>query len=497
MSLGAASSSSPASSASTFIVKVDLFLAHIKELGVGAPQPLVLSELQLLACWETLKSAGVEWKRQGELLAWCQVWQVKHLGAEWLVLFETLLIPSVPDRLLPEEMADILGEESMVVSSAASSGHQQLAAKIASGEADLQRAAGVVIDEAKGKMTVAPAQRHAYKMLKGACNRCWAENNPEGCWFPAGVLPCLCCDSLKKPCMYNGLKSQECSKAVKAVKRTFQKAVLVWRACDFVEAQQAVKATGKAPVISDLGLVLPTGQGVESVSTVVEEEVKAPSSQLKDKGKGKAVTKGDDGEKARKREQPLTGNRGAPCKRQALDEFGAGPSGHRDPSAAPSAGGRLEVVVPAPAWRPVQDWECQLAAAWKVVEEDRAAKAKAEKERKGEEKAKEKEGEEKAAEAPPTGTPAPHVSVRQIPVLTPCVTAEDFTWLGEDLENPVSAFASPSNLEVLIKRELVAVDTEMAELRAHRWNLTRSVEILLCYQEDCEVAIAWQERNNV
>ncbi|KAG6895098.1 hypothetical protein C0992_003175 [Termitomyces sp. T32_za158] len=216
-----------------------------------------------------------------------------------------------------------------------------------------------------------------------------------------------------------------------------------------MEAQRAVKATGEAPAISDLSLALPTGQDGELVSTAAEEEVEAPLSHLKDKGKGKAVTKGDNGEKPKKREQPLTSNRGAPCKCQALDKSGAGPSSHCKPSAALSAGGQPEVVVPAPAWCPMQDWECQLAAARKVVEEDRAAMAKVE---------KEKGDKEKAAKAPPLGTPAPHVSVCQMPVPTPHVTAEDFAWLGEDLEYPVSTFASPSNLEVLIGRELAAVD---------------------------------------
>ncbi|KAG6875740.1 hypothetical protein C0992_002586 [Termitomyces sp. T32_za158] len=620
--------------ASTFVAKVDLFLARIKRLGVGALHA----------------AAGV-------------LGDAKHLGAEWLVPFEMLLIPLVPDHLLLEEMVDILGEEPMVVSGAASSGRQQLAVEIVSGKADLRwaameaeveqvkaavvareqqdkrgeekkaahwvaaaqeggdkgeagtgdgaaagagasasagtsggagtdapgagpgasgigaglrlrslaiigmqskgaspssskrrlpvalrawrhwsarvrlrhrewsgpradveaplykvpkqttfsddelcellvsrrkeakldlgMAAGLVIDEAKGKMMVAPAQQRAYKTLKGVCDRCWGENNPEGCWFLAGVLPCLCCDSLKKPCTYDGLKSWERSKANKAVKRTFQKAILVWQACNFVEVQWVVKATGEAPVISDLSLALPMGQGGELVSTATEEEVKAPPSQRKDKGKGKAVAKGGNREKTKKREQPLTGDRGALRKRQALDEFSAGPSSHRDPSAAPSAGGQLEVMVPAPAWRPVQDWERQLVAARKAAEEDRAAKAKVEKEWEDEAKAKEKESEEKAAEAPPMGTPTPRVSVHQMPVPTPHVTTEDFAWLGEDLEYPVSAFASPSDLEALmartattealIGRELTVVDTEMLELQAYRWNLFCSVEILRRY----------------
>ncbi|KAG6895345.1 hypothetical protein C0992_001741, partial [Termitomyces sp. T32_za158] len=305
---------------------------------------------------------------------------------------------------------------------------------------DLGMAAGVVIDEAKGKTTVAPAQQRTYKRLKGM-----------------------------KPCTYDGLKSQERGKADKAIERIFQKAILVWRAHDFVEVQWVVKAAGRAPVISDLSLALPMGQGRELVSTAAEEAVKAPPSQSKDKGKGKAITKDGNGEKKKKRERPLTGNHGAPCKRQVLDEFGAGPSSHCDPSAAPPTAGQLEVVVLVSTWCPVQDWECQLVAAWKAADKDRAAKVKAEKE-------KEKEGGEKAAKTSPIGTPTPQVSVRRMPVPTPHVTTEDLSWLGKDLEYLVSAFASASDLEVLmarmaamealIRRELVVVNTEMAELWA-------------------------------
>ncbi|KAG6883380.1 hypothetical protein C0992_008857, partial [Termitomyces sp. T32_za158] len=70
------------------------------------------------------------------------------------------------------------------------------------------------------------------------------------------------------------------------------------------------------------------GQGGEPVSTAAEEEVEAPPPQCKDKGKGKAVAKDSDGEKRTKQERPLTGNCEVLRKCQALDEFGAGPSGH-------------------------------------------------------------------------------------------------------------------------------------------------------------------------
>ncbi|KAG6863934.1 hypothetical protein C0993_009841 [Termitomyces sp. T159_Od127] len=52
--------------------------------------------------------------------------------------------------------------------------------------------ARVVLKETKGKATVDLAMRQAFKEERGACDKCWADNNPEGCWYPVGTPPCFC-----------------------------------------------------------------------------------------------------------------------------------------------------------------------------------------------------------------------------------------------------------------------------------------------------------------
>ncbi|KAG6875557.1 hypothetical protein C0993_008578 [Termitomyces sp. T159_Od127] len=47
--------------------------------------------------------------------------------------------------------------------------------------------ARVVLKETKGKATVDLATCQAFK----ECNKCWADNNPEGCWYPMGTPPCF------------------------------------------------------------------------------------------------------------------------------------------------------------------------------------------------------------------------------------------------------------------------------------------------------------------
>ncbi|KAG5723850.1 hypothetical protein E4T56_gene9851 [Termitomyces sp. T112] len=46
--------------------------------------------------------------------------------------------------------------------------------------------AGVKLERAKGKVTVLLEKRQEYKCTQGACDNCWADNDPEGCWYPTG-----------------------------------------------------------------------------------------------------------------------------------------------------------------------------------------------------------------------------------------------------------------------------------------------------------------------
>ncbi|KAG6875843.1 hypothetical protein C0993_007145, partial [Termitomyces sp. T159_Od127] len=73
---------------------------------------------------------------------------------------------------------------------------------------------GIVLKETKGKVTVNLAARQAFKEERGACDKCWADNNLEGCWYPMGTPPCFRCAAMKRPCTLDGAKIQERSNAL-------------------------------------------------------------------------------------------------------------------------------------------------------------------------------------------------------------------------------------------------------------------------------------------
>ncbi|KAG5331695.1 hypothetical protein C0989_007442 [Termitomyces sp. Mn162] len=58
--------------------------------------------------------------------------------------------------------------------------------------------AGMKLEKAKGKVTVSLEKRQEYKRMQGACDNCWADNDPEGCWYPTGVQPCYRCNIASK-----------------------------------------------------------------------------------------------------------------------------------------------------------------------------------------------------------------------------------------------------------------------------------------------------------
>ncbi|KAG6885380.1 hypothetical protein C0992_005181, partial [Termitomyces sp. T32_za158] len=74
----------------------------------------------------------------------------------------------------------------------------------------------------KGKKTAPAEVRWQFKLHKEACNKCWADNDPEVCWFPTAALPCYQCDALKRACTYSSIKSHGHSKVNPIVQRTFE-----------------------------------------------------------------------------------------------------------------------------------------------------------------------------------------------------------------------------------------------------------------------------------
>ncbi|KAG6874341.1 hypothetical protein C0992_007871 [Termitomyces sp. T32_za158] len=148
---------------------------------------------------------------------------------------------------------------------------------------DTNPKAGENVPGVKGKKTVSPAAHRDFKQWKGSCNKCWANNNPEACWYPTGGQPCLRCDALKRACTFSRMKSRECGKVNLHVQHNFEKAVLVRRARAFVVAQQRLATAGGTTSISAASLVLPTAQ---ELGTAVDVAVSEPTTP---KGKAKAV----------------------------------------------------------------------------------------------------------------------------------------------------------------------------------------------------------------
>ncbi|KAG5349266.1 hypothetical protein C0989_004910 [Termitomyces sp. Mn162] len=68
--------------------------------------------------------------------------------------------------------------------------------------------ARVKLEKAKGKVMVLLEKQQEYKHTQGACDNCWADNDPEGCWYPMGVQPCYRCDSMRKSCSHSGWSSR-------------------------------------------------------------------------------------------------------------------------------------------------------------------------------------------------------------------------------------------------------------------------------------------------
>ncbi|KAG6866134.1 hypothetical protein C0993_007636 [Termitomyces sp. T159_Od127] len=64
--------------------------------------------------------------------------------------------------------------------------------------------AGVVLKETKGKATMDLAMHQAFKEERRACNKCWVDDNSEGCWYPIGAPLCFECVAMKRPCILEG-----------------------------------------------------------------------------------------------------------------------------------------------------------------------------------------------------------------------------------------------------------------------------------------------------
>ncbi|KAG6876459.1 hypothetical protein C0993_002947 [Termitomyces sp. T159_Od127] len=117
----------------------------------------------------------------------------------------------------------------------------------------------------------------AFKEEWGVCNKCWANNNSEECWYLVGVPLCFQCMAQKRLCMLDDTKMREQGDTLDSlVEHNYYRVVLVKRVQAVVEKAKEANAGGKAVTISKQSLVLLICQG--------EEEERAET----DKGKKRA-----------------------------------------------------------------------------------------------------------------------------------------------------------------------------------------------------------------
>ncbi|KAG6897190.1 hypothetical protein C0993_007679, partial [Termitomyces sp. T159_Od127] len=124
--------------------------------------------------------------------------------------------------------------------------------------------ASIVLKEIKSKAMVDLAICQAFKEEWGVCDKCWANNNPEGCWYPVGTPSCFRCVAMKRSCILDGAKTcKQGDASYTMVEKTYYQAVLVRRAWGIVERAREAKARSKTIAISKRSLALPMRQDKE------------------------------------------------------------------------------------------------------------------------------------------------------------------------------------------------------------------------------------------
>ncbi|KNZ71316.1 hypothetical protein J132_00042, partial [Termitomyces sp. J132] len=328
--------------------------------------------------------------------------------------------------------------------------------------------AGVKLDKAKGKVTVSLERRQEYKRTQGACDNCWADNDPEGCWYPTGVQPCYRCDSTRKSCSHSGQSSR--STGSKFAKKIAIKAASVRNARAFVERQRERAMRGEAIEVEHSSLNLPTSQEEAGVSGSGGAKVKSRA--VVESDEDRSDDDGDDDVPlARKRPASPSSVASAKRPRTVANEGEDEDVGMRE--ATPLA-------TVAEVEREASDMEVE-------GEEEEVVPVAAEEEEQAEEVEVVRRG---------TWSDTP---LRQ-------VGDDELEWLGEDLgwPTPLTTAASlldfderAAGVERRFQRELEAAREELLAARARYTVAKRTLATLAGYRRDCQAFLAWQEENNV
>ncbi|KAG6881226.1 hypothetical protein C0992_001566, partial [Termitomyces sp. T32_za158] len=76
--------------ARAFVPKLDMFLASLANVGMGADQKTVVGAMRVFEkwLWHKGQAAEVTWCWEHELQEWCMAQYMENVGAAWLAPFE-------------------------------------------------------------------------------------------------------------------------------------------------------------------------------------------------------------------------------------------------------------------------------------------------------------------------------------------------------------------------------------------------------------------------
>ncbi|KAG6893867.1 hypothetical protein C0992_008337, partial [Termitomyces sp. T32_za158] len=345
---------------------------------------------------------------------------------------------------------------------------------------DANRRAGESMPGLKGKKTVSLTARRDFKLQKGSCDKCWANNDPEGCWYPTGAQPCYRCNALKRACTFSGRKFHERGKVDPHVQCNFEKAVLVWCAREFIVAQRTLVTAGGTTSLSAASLALSTAQELGIAVDVAAPQPATP------KGKAKAVSS------PRKRlASPSSDLQLAKQSRSGTASWKGAKVAPRQDETSPVAGPSRQIIP----IDPVESVLCPGGVVLSELESPSGAEVQSD----PEEAAESSDLSESPSEVSLVLLPA--VQPNYAPLLTPSINRQEFLWLRKALDYPISALyieaarEKAEGMAEVMRKDMQVAAAEMEGLQLCKKIMARSVDILERYQTDCVEALAWWEVN--
>ncbi|KAG6884173.1 hypothetical protein C0992_006823, partial [Termitomyces sp. T32_za158] len=328
----------------------------------------------------------------------------------------------------------------------------------------------------KGKKTVSLTARRDFKLQKGSCNKCWADNDPEGCWYHTGTQPCYRCDALKRACTFSGRKSCERGKVDPHMQRNFEKAVLVRHARAFVVTQWELATAGGTTSLNVASLALPTSQESGIAVDVAASEPATP------KGKAKAVSSpckwlaslSSDSRPAKQSRSGTASQKGAkvvPCQEET----------------PPVAGPSLQIIPV----NPIKPVLCPGGVVLSNPELPSGVKVQSD----HEEAAESSDSSESSSEVLVVLRRAVSqvLSLTALHLMTEGIGLSDFCPCpAEYIE---AAKEKAEGMTVVLRKDMRAAALEMEGLRLRKRIMEHSVDILERYQADCTEALEWRQAN--